>query len=403
MAIVIEKTPVDYSSIHDDLYYNVYEATKATDLVTYPDYKYVADIYINGVRRATQKASPHPLNNRGVFNLKSVVRNYITLNFNPAQGTLVAQEFSLNSFYINIQIKFGEEYAGVQYTNLVLSNTQKFFNHYNGRLVGAYTKLPSYFDKCATRRPLINNKVQVTSKNVFIPYLPTNTNQVKVSINAYTRQPGIQGEGFDYTFDFELSDNKYGEVYFQPTAAYNLMQLNVSPYIINQILPGAIDNSSLFYKVQIGTQEYTFQLYAEKIYVPRIIHFLNKQGGIESFEFGKLSKASLSIEKKGIGKPRANIDGTTYSGIIVNSNYNSYATKYSEKIKLNSDNLKEGHYKWLSEMVLSPLKWIEQDGFLIPVTFTDTNYEFKLDAVEKASKILSVEVDFNEDLNTQYL
>ena len=50
MAIVINNTPVDYSSAHGDLVYTVYESVKANDPTTYPNYKYICDVYVLGLK-----------------------------------------------------------------------------------------------------------------------------------------------------------------------------------------------------------------------------------------------------------------------------------------------------------------------------------------------------------------
>lgn len=108
------------------------------------------------------------------------------------------------------------------------------------------------------------------------------------------------------------------------------------------------------------------------------------------------------MSSKSIGLSRSDNNGDTVTGIVVNPNFKTYATTYSEKLTLNSNNIKEGQYRWLSELILSPMKFLEQDGVLVPVKITNTDYEFKTSVNDRAASYLTIEIDFNDNINTQF-
>jgi hypothetical protein len=387
MAIVINNTPQDYSSAHGDLVYTVYEATKANDATTYPNYKYVCDVYIAGTMVVRLKAFPNPVNKRGIFNIGMIVRNYVNALFNPTNNVVKAQE--LTAYFASVQCKFGEEYAGTLYTNLTTDSARNYFNHYNGRLVGGYTILPNYTDTFASNRPGATN-VQLNGGQVFIPYFPTTTNAITLNVKSYDSN-GTQ-----------LASNN---ITITPSGANYLQQLNVSPIAINSIASGAIPANTTYYTVTNGTKTYKFNIYCEPRFNPFTIHFLNQLGGYDSFDFPKSSKKSIDITKKDFTQLGyiINADGsmTYYNGTVLNDNKIVYYGDSVESKILNTDYITEDTYTWLSELLRSPQIYLEQSGYYIPVVITDTKYEYKTRAVDRLFN-LTLNIQFGDDQNVQY-
>jgi hypothetical protein len=188
MAIVINANPGIQYSANGDLIFTVYESVKANDPVTYPDYKYVADIYIGVTLVARLKKVPQPDNKRGVFNIGNIVRNYLATTFNPDPLTFQAQQLGLTEFFINATVKFGEEYGFVLYTNRTVDAERIYYNHYNGRMLGATTILPSVLDKAASARPYAG-AVGRDSNSSFIPYFPSSASPITITVSKYGSGP----------------------------------------------------------------------------------------------------------------------------------------------------------------------------------------------------------------------
>jgi len=231
MAIVINTAPGSYYSAQGDLIFVVYEATKANDPVTYPDYKYVADIYIGATLVARLKKVPQPDNKRGVFNIGDIVRNYVSANFNPFAATLKAQELALNEFSIKVTVKFGEEYAFTLYSNLTVDSERTYYNHYNGRLIGSNTVLPSYVDLMATTRPFIT-PVRRSAANSFISYLADASGTVAIEFKSYNESNTNVGT---LTTSISVTNPKSMQI------------VNVAPPI-----SGLINDTIKYYTVKIG-------------------------------------------------------------------------------------------------------------------------------------------------------
>jgi hypothetical protein len=122
MAIVINNEPGSYPSVTDEMLFTVYEATKAIDEVTYPDYRYVCDIYVDSVLVARQKARPNPDNKRGIFDVSTVLRDYISSYGLKANYSNQTEVYTVQ---LNYRVKFGEEYDGTLYTNLLVDSSDR--------------------------------------------------------------------------------------------------------------------------------------------------------------------------------------------------------------------------------------------------------------------------------------
>lgn len=510
MAIVINTAPGSYFSAHGDLLFVVYEATKANDPVTYPDYKYVADVYVGATLVARLKKVPQPDNKRGVFNIGDIVRNYMQLSFSPDPSVTVAQELALSEFFLDVTVKFGEEYNFVTYLGLVTDTTRRYFNHYNNRTLGQLTALPPFLDKVVSNRPYAGD-INLSDNYAFLPYWPSTTDPITITITKYgtassgtsaliewgyfdtdpfatvdtetmrfsllypngsntlnlnftnaanlkwlvIKEPNTQpvktewentvfnygtvpdsvfrspviisGERYYVSREPVVLDATFPVIKFTngssdpvspivtasftftitPALAFELMILNFAPGVINTLMPGFIDAGTIYYTVAIGaTSVFRYDVNCEARFTVYRVHFLNQYGGFDSKDFVKLSRKSYAITKTDFGKLPYTIDG---SGLVsyFNSNnvYNEtrsvYASQFTEKLTLNTDMLTDADYVWLSQLVLSPLVYVEQNGYFIPVAIVKTDYVFNKYVNDKLTN-LTIDVEFGDQLNTQY-
>lgn len=393
--MTLQYNPGTYYSAHGDLIFTLLDLAKATDPITYPDYKYVADIYINAELITRLKSVPRPDNSVGIFNIGNIIRNYVAANFNPTALQLRAQQMGSTEFFIVAQVMFGEEYGFTTYTNLIEDTERIYFNHYNGRLLGQNTSLSDYLDKALTARSSIT-PVYRGASSCFIPYLPTDTDNVTLSIKSYNSL-GLIGTITQA---------------FTPSGANVLQQFNVAPAAINAHTPGFISDYIDYYTVEFQTPNdepdsiYQFSLVCEPKYEVFTIHFLNRFGGFESRDFTKVSRKVIDIEKSEFGKLGYTVD---VSGIVSYKNSNNvynetrsvYASQYKEKMTLNTDILTDAEYIWLGDLVLSPMAYIEIDGYFIPISIVSSNYEYRKAINDKLTN-LTLNIEFGEQFNTQY-
>lgn len=386
MAITIQATPATYSSVHDDLIYTVAEVVKTADPVTYPNYKFIADVYVDGVLVARIKKVPNPTTRIGVFNIGQIVRNYLATTFNPQANVLYAQSLGSGQFRVSVLMKFGEEYDLTSYYNLTLDATRIFTNHYNARLVGLSSGITPFTNKVASSRPL-TSQAMLDSEYIFLPYFATTTTPFNVLCVAYGG-----GSGFSITVT--------------PAPDNSMVILNVGPGAINSFHSGAITVDTTHYTITIGSAVYRFDMICEPQYTPYTLHFLNKYGGFESKIFQKVSRKTLDIQRKDFGKLPYTVD---VSGVVAYKNANKvynesrsvYSAQYKEKLTLNSDLLTDEEYTWLSDLLLSPMVYIEDGGYFFPCVITENNYEPKK-VINDDLTNLTISIEYGQQLNSQF-
>jgi hypothetical protein len=397
MALSLLHNPGTYYSAHGDLIFTLLEDTKPFASSTYPDYKYVCDIYIGSVMVARLKAFPRPGDKIGVFDIGSIVRNYLFGTFAPAANNLLAQKIGENNFYVNVICRFGEEYGNVTYTNMIIDTQRTYFNHYNGRLLGQTTILSDYLDKVLSTRPYAT-PVYRDVKFCFIPFLPTDDTTINLIIKSYSGNTLVATTTQPFT----------------PTAdsANELQIFNVSPAAINAASPGFISSYITHYTVEFNTTNitddsiYRFNIVCEPRFDVHTVHFLNRFGGYESKDFTKVSRRKIDIEKKDFGSlPYAILsDGTPQYYNSANAYQESravYASSWKEKLVINSDLLTDAEYTWLEDLVLSPIVFIQIGDYTYPIVITDNNYEAKKNVNDDLTN-LTLNIEFGDRFNAQY-
>jgi hypothetical protein len=369
--MVVYSTPSAYSSAHDDLIYTVYDA-HSVDPVGYPNYKYIADIYVNSNLVARLKKIQDPTTNVGVFNVGPTVRNYLATTFNPTSG-IYCQNLASGEFYVNVLVKFGEEYNFTNYLSIVSASTVKVYNSYNTDL--GVQALTSKVNKIASNRPL-TGEVLLTSAYYFVPYFLV-SGVVTVTVD--------------------------GVVFFYSPPTFTLQMLNISPVAINAAHPGLITADTKTYSVAINSQTIIMSVVCEQLYTPYTLHFLNRYGGFESKIFQKLSRKNFEVTRKDFGKLPYTVNGSgvvSYKkGLVYNEQRSVYASTWKESLTLNSDFLTDAEYVWLEDLLISPMVFLEDVSFY-PVVLTDNNYEAKQSVNDELSNLtLSIEY---QTKNAQY-
>lgn len=391
MALTLHYNPGSYSSVHRDLIFTCSDITKASNPTLYPDYKYICDVYINDVIITRLKAYPNPITKFGVFNISNVIRNYIQATFSPDATSIRAQEFGENEFYVEAEVRLGEEYGFVTYTDLIVDTVRTYFNNYGE------AALSQYVDKVMTVRPATTT-VYRDAAFCFIPFLPSDDTQIDLIIRKYNGGTLLGSTTQSFT---------------PPAGSSNVQQLfNVSPTAINAAVSGFINNAVDYYTVEFSTTNIVgdsllrFNLVCEAIHDVYTLHFLNQFGGFESRDFTKVSRKELEIERADYGRLPYQIDsqGVPYyynDNQVYNESRSVYAVQWEERMTLNTDLLRDGEYVWLKDLILSPQIYMDMDGFFYPVKLVTKGYEPKKYINDNLTN-LTLEIEFGKQMNSQY-
>lgn len=387
MALTLTASPPAFSSFQSDLVYTVSDSAKVSDPTDFPNFKFIADVYVGGVLQARVKKIPDPSSGIGIFNVGPILRSFAAIAFDPAAGAIVAQELADGEVFLDVQIHFGEEWNFTPTYNILIDSDRDFFNCYNGRLKGLVSSISGVQNKIASNRPLIGGQVLFSSEYFLVPYFATGTAAVSVVVTP-------SGGGVPFTTSFT------------PDVAGAMDVLNLAPQALIAVHPGSITAATKSYTVEIGGQTIEIDIICEVQHTPFMVHFLNQYGGFDSKLFTKVSRSTVTVTKTDFGKlPYTVGDDGSVSYKTGNGVYNEsrsvYSSLYQEKKQLNTDILTDSEYQWLNDLIISPMIYVEDGGYLYCISITDTDYEAKK-VVNDDLTNLTINIQFGEQANAQF-
>lgn len=387
MAIVINTAPTNNASVSNEMLFVVYEATKANDLVTYPNYKYVLDVYVDDVFVGRMKSTPDPTYKRGVFNVATILRSYTSygLKANYASAT---ESYTVT---VNYKVKLGEEYADTLYTNLTVDSTSRtVYESYSGRPFDSPDVVDNVDGDFASNMP---NTVY-SHKSLKWQMIPFISNVTGIS---------------DFSLDFYNEGSQVGSTHTISAAGYTatrILQLNIGFQKTAALLTTA-QKESVTHGFLSGNGETLRIEYVCTRYTPIVLAWLNPYGGYESQSFGLVSKKSIDVTKKDFSKLPYQMDASgvvSYSadGVFYGGK-KTYASEVKVKYKLTSHLLTDGEWGWLGDLFISTdvymyASWLDK---FVPVAITSNSYEYKNYLSHKLTP-LELEIEFGESYNGQY-
>lgn len=393
MALTILTSPGNGSSVSNEMLFVIQESTKANDPVTYPNYKYVLDIYVDGTLVARQKATPDPINYLGVFDVSVILRDYVPDYGLKATYTNSTEEYDIKVAYT---VKLGEEYDDTLYTNLVTDSERTAYKTYARRPFTSSDIITARMDKAASNIPERFDSELTGYKDdkwFIVPYI-NNVSGTAINYAFYDEQNvqvGSSGQTTLSTPSYILQSNLS---FPKLTTALGLSQAQKDSIV------------ALFFDTNT-TQQFKVSYKCSK-HTPIIIAWLNPYGGYESYSFGLVNKKTTEISRKDFAQLnyRINASGVVSydaDGVMYGSK-KGYGANVKTALKLTSHLLTEQEYNWLADLFNSPDVYIYNSTLdkFVPVTITETNYEFRTYMNSKLTP-LEFSVQFSDDYNSQFL
>ncbi len=380
MSITIRNTPADFTPVNNPIEWT---ATSSND--TEPAFKYIVQIYIGGVEKWQQKFKPEPLtgNDLLIVQVDKILRDYITKNLygeSSVKGILAG-----NQSFTSYQIRIGEEYevAGTltQFPNLTNATAYAF----NGAL--SYTDfvdfLPAtYLDtKFLTEAPAIRN-TDLMGLGALHLMLDAGTTLTNWTIKTYLATV-LQNT---YLVTTALSATNYYTFAAGFDAINNIDSANITGAPVQPILTSAIDQYTVEATLSTGQSEViTYNLVAGCLSNdPVRVHWLNRLGGYDFFDFALTSRDSYKVEKKTMKQP---INAVTGVGVVIYSKQDrvnvDYCVTETRTRQLTSNWISEVESEWLKDLISSQDIYIEEGGELIAVTITDNSYDVKQEKLDE--------------------
>lgn len=376
--ITINTNPSANSSAQDALWH-----VATTDVTGQSDFKFVFDVWVNGVQKVRVKQFPEPGTSKGYFDAGPVVRNEFNYEwFEPLNTPYGSQPDASGQMALTYELRVGEDYSGVTYVNEA-SGTTKVYNYapplWGRRKVNIGDKL----NKWLTNRPLVINAGQ--NDNIFIPFY-TNDTTLQIECRTY------DGSNAQIAFESDPATTACPD---------GFIQANIGPAAIMAALPITIGNGVKYYDVNFkGFETVRVVLTCNPKYETIPLHFVNRWGMYDTMLFDLVSRLTMDVERKGYERRDHRFDGNSVTYYDSNNVYHEGKINHINKAmftyKLTADALSDAEWHWAAELIYSPRILMKLDGDFYPVTIKTTNYEFSK-WINNKLRAFEIEVNVNQD------
>lgn len=398
--IELKSYPSNTTSVNDEMVFVVYEATKANDETTYPNYHYICDVYdaASGNFLIRLRANPDPTYKMGIFDVAPILRSRMTGDF--AYGLKADYSNTSENYYqaAPYRLKFGEEYSDTLYTDVLVDSERYAHKSYAIRPNTAFNPISTKDQKWCTNSP----STIYAFKNqdfFFVPWFddsfpgaPTTTDML---VTFYS-SAGVSLATYTYSLT-GLTTNQ-------------VLQFNVgwNKLVSLSGVSATIQNSTSYITIAIDSQTKRIEYICNK-YTPYTLAWINQYGAYECYDFGFVSKKSIEMSRKEYSRlpyQIANSSGEVayHSNGVFYGSRRTFNTNVSVKLKMTSHILNNDEYTWLAELFKSPDVYLydsTQQKWL-PVKIGQSNYDYKTYLNSRLSP-LEFEVMLTDNYSTQFL
>jgi len=370
-------------------------------------FKYIADLYIDGVNVHRYLIPADPNFSECFVNTSDIVQSYLSFNFDATLSDTVVEENG-NSI-VETYIEFGEQYdvAGTitDFTALATTNTIKALN-------GALD-FESYIDYDYT-----DYEIDGTGANKFLTNAPL-TRTVSDTMNhwlyAITDESTIYPHLFVIrTYDingtlngqFQINNNNRGGGALEDDHIRIASGLNINNLTVDAVVTGAtpiLDADVYSYSIQMydtgitSTSELrTFNIDYDCLGLDKyVLHFQNALGGFDSFSFDLVNRFEWDKETQNYMSAGYTRSSGAVSRATSTHQRKSYNTTVKKSISLKSNWITEAESLWLRELFDSPVIYLEYpDNTMIAVS--------GISLTQKTEDITKVDKLFNLELVAEY-
>jgi len=374
MALTITQYPLSKTPAYNDQWF-----IGSSNQTAISDFYYKIDFTCNSVT-LTEKVLPDP-NGRFVYNAKEKAKNFIEHYFNPNDVTIV------------------------EATNKAVSITLTVTEYYSGSLKTPSSFTYIAFDGCLNEADF-ESYIPNTFCNTNVLGLPKQLNPADSIVTPLTDiwvhwfpvvPVGTVGYYIEFSVNSILIDTitlgtfNQDKIYAVNLGYKTLLDLGHT-LAVGDVINCQFGRSTASFDLPLFNYTYTVTDICSKYDVTRL-YYLSRSGRILYKQFSLASSKKMSKKTSNVRLGKSNV----VSGIMVSNRYErevhevSNVTTYTNT--LISDWISEAQNEALQELFDSPIVWQHDGVNYIPVTITDTNYEFKKHNSDKL---------FNYTVNIEY-
>jgi hypothetical protein len=350
MAITIESTPNIITTASNPCVF-----VFSSDNTTQDAFSFEVELTVNGSVHSNHLIFVES-GNRGKFNASEIIKSIVKSRLVTDMTLSVNYAESICSYSIRIIEVYGNPSA--QQGSWVSSGT---FRAFNGSL-----RHPDWIGFDYTQYDMVS-----TANSLFLTSFPR-TERYYCAMDEtmfISTVMSLSASSELNVYLYDLSGSVIASSLSNPLVDGYVMVLNVSPQsLIDNTSLLAGDFTSCYYytvEVQHGSADTEdFKIYIDRecsMYDSHRLHWLNKFGVWDSYTFNKYSEESTSVKSNSY-----QIDRGTWSGSNdweynrYNGEQSTYSKTTTDKLKLNSDWIKQDKHNWLVRSLYeSPIVYLE--------------------------------------------
>lgn len=393
-ALVIKTDLPAFTPVFNRMPVCVFQSDPTT--LALPGFKYLIDVYIEGQTFGGTgyyrfEINPEPVLSYGVVDVHSVCESFVSSTltaYNTTSAFILGANADGTQSVIKVTLKYGYQYllAGVK-TNVAneITGSAKYAwdaSMSKKELLDYFAGYPLYLMNTtngADAEFLTDRKTnKVSIDNLgwhhILTDVPTDIDRIKITtlddtggIIQVAVKANVVAQNLTSSRNYKVAtapkslNNMTGAFI---SGAQPLITASVASYAIQLTDSAGIVVSEILY----------FEIEEPCRYAQRRVHFLNRLGSFDSFNFNLRSQATQDVETKGYKTDKYRIVTAGLSYSYNDSENITTFVKTSDKIVLRSDYLTTEENDWLKQLISSPEIYLE---------FTDPTGVKQYQAVEK--------------------
>jgi len=406
MAVVIMNQPAAYGLAYNDNDFvfrsTNYTPTQRFKIMVFPS-TYPTDPILATVRVYPRQATNGSVE-RAFYDPSRILQTQISKQI-EIPGASHAGGFNANNIHTEYFLSIQEEdkVGGVYVGGAInFSELRSVWNGVQNKVNWLDFNYDSYDMKSGNnlRSPLTQAPLTQyidTSQSAFLYFLSSDNNASGCLVNSYDADGNSLQTG---SFSFSIN-NKYGYV---AVGTYDL--INSDPTMWAGSTPSTIIDGASYYDVTLksgGGVHKTVRYYIDakcSKYEPIRLHWLNRLGGIDSFNFNLKSEEETSIKRSTYLQEEHEFTGNQWKYEKTSRGATDYHIKTQDKLVVNTPYLTESESVWMQDFASSPAIYQEVNNELIAMSGKPKKIKHQTSLNDKLMQY-TFELDYSLNNNRQ--
>jgi hypothetical protein len=386
MAIIVLSTPESYGLAYNDnpyvFYSTAYAASQRFKVLILPS-TYPTDPILSTVRVYPRQGVTDAgvvTNDRTYFDPSRILQTQLAGNIAIPSANHQAW-FSCPSMHYEYALFIQEENkVGGQYVKgaSIITDLKSVWNGVRNKVDWLDFDYTDYLLEGETKKFLTDApRTQYINSNqsLFLYMLADESTDVSTyTIKAYNSTGSLFSTAKVTNSNSALADTDYDYRYLRiPVGTYDIA--NVDPSLSSFAGINTMLDNAAYYIIQITdganarSEKVTIHINAKcSKYTPVRLHWLNRLGGFDSFNFNLKSEEETAITRASYLQDEHRFTGTSWVYDSYSRGTTDYHVKTQDKITVNTDYLTEAESVWMNDFASSPVVFQEVNNQLIAMS-----------------------------------